>query len=142
MLSDHRNRFNRFGEIPNLEHYHAHAYLHDDMAKAMGVADVVVCRAGASTLAEFPLFGLPAILIPLAYSWRYQQINADYLADKGVAIHLDENEMDDKLLDHLRDVLHHPEKLDTMRERALALARSDGAKNIADLLMQLAEKTA
>ena len=130
------------GNVPTLDHYHAYAYLHEDMAMAMGVADVVVCRAGASTLAEFPLFGLPAILIPLAYSWRYQQINADYLAEKGMAIHLDENDMNEKLLDHLQAVLHTPDKLDTMRERAFALARSDGAKNIADLLIQLAEKTA
>lgn len=121
--------------------YRPFDYLHDDMARSMAAADLVVCRAGASTLAEFPLFGLPSILIPLAYSWRYQQVNADYLAERGAAIHLPEEQMDSHLLPTILDVLGDSTRLDTMRESASALATPDGALNVARELARLAGKS-
>lgn len=133
-----REQVDALGELPFAEHYHPYAYLHEDMALSMAVADVVVCRAGASTLAEFPLFGLPSILIPLAYSWRYQQVNADYLAERGAAIHLMEEHMTGQLFDTIQSVLQDEQRLSDMREAARALARPDGAMNVARELNQLA----
>ena len=60
------------------------------MGLAFAAADLVVSRAGASILGEYPLFGLPSILIPYPYAWRYQKVNADYLATRGAAIRLDD----------------------------------------------------
>lgn len=133
-----REQVQALGELPSIENYHPYAYLHEDMALSMAVADVVVCRAGASTLAEFPLFGLPSILIPLAYSWRYQQVNADYLAERGAAIHLPEEHMSEQLFDTIQSVLQDERQLSAMREAARTLARPDGAVNVAHELMRLA----
>jgi UDP-N-acetylglucosamine--N-acetylmuramyl-(pentapeptide) pyrophosphoryl-undecaprenol N-acetylglucosamine transferase len=117
--------------------YRAYDYL-DEMGLAFAAADLAVCRAGASILGEFPYFQLPSILIPLAYNWRYQQINADYLAQRGAAIHLDEHAMVQDLRSTIQTLISDPERLAAMRTRAAELARPDGAANIANMLVELA----
>lgn len=130
------------GDIPGREHYHACAYLHDDMALAFAAADMVVCRAGASVLGEFPLFGLPSILIPLAYDWHYQQVNADYLAGRGAAIHLDETRMAEELLPTIRALMQDEARLHSMQAAARALGSAAGALNLARALEALARRSA
>jgi UDP-N-acetylglucosamine--N-acetylmuramyl-(pentapeptide) pyrophosphoryl-undecaprenol N-acetylglucosamine transferase len=124
--------------MPNVTHYHAFPYLHHEMGLAMAAADLAVCRAGASVLGEFPFFGLPSILIPLTYVWRYQQVNADYLATRGAAICLDENQMDEELLPTICDLLNNPDRLAQMQTCSRALARSDSAERAAEQLAHLA----
>jgi UDP-N-acetylglucosamine--N-acetylmuramyl-(pentapeptide) pyrophosphoryl-undecaprenol N-acetylglucosamine transferase len=132
----------QIGDLKNHPDYHVYDYLHEDMGLAMACADVCVCRAGASVLGEFPFFKLPSILIPLAYSWRYQQINADYLAGKGGAIHLDETRMDAELLPTIRTLLGDSARLDAMREAVGQSASNRGAQNLADALVTLASEHA
>lgn len=118
--------------------YHAVDYLHDDMGLALAAADLVVSRGGASTLGEFPQFGLPAILVPYPYAWRYQKVNADFLAGRGAAIRLDDERMGSELLPLLQGLLHDDARLADMAARARALAHPDGAKNIAQMLLTAA----
>ncbi len=66
--------------------YHAYPFLEEDMGAAFAAADLVVCRAGASTLGELPLFGLPAVLVPYPHAWRYQHQNAEFLRSHGGAV--------------------------------------------------------
>ncbi|RMG72433.1 MAG: UDP-N-acetylglucosamine--N-acetylmuramyl-(pentapeptide) pyrophosphoryl-undecaprenol N-acetylglucosamine transferase, partial [Chloroflexi bacterium] len=98
---------------------------------------LAVCRAGASILGEFPFFALPSILIPLAYNWRYQQVNADYLAQRGAAIHLDENRMQDELLDIIQRLFADSDELAKMKSCVQALHVPDGAENIARTLADM-----
>jgi UDP-N-acetylglucosamine:LPS N-acetylglucosamine transferase len=117
--------------------YHAFAYLHGEMGLALAAADLVVSRAGGSTLGEFPQFGLPAILVPYPYAWRYQKVNADYLVSRGAAIRLDDVRLSEDLLPTIRRLLDDPVTLRQMAERSRALARPEGAQNIAHLLIEL-----
>lgn len=120
------------------ERYHPHAYLHEEMGAAYSVADLVVSRAGASTLGEFPLFGLPAILVPYPYAWRYQRVNAEYLADRGAAIILRDEDLGQQLLPRIRELLGDPERRGKMRQAMHQLATPQAASHIAEALIELA----
>ncbi len=120
--------------------YRAYPYLHDEMGAALAAADLVVARAGASTLGEFPLFGLPAILVPYPYAWRYQQVNAQYLARNGAAIVLQDADMQQQLLPMVLELIHNPQKRDDMRAAMRSLARPEAAESIARLLVELSSR--
>jgi UDP-N-acetylglucosamine--N-acetylmuramyl-(pentapeptide) pyrophosphoryl-undecaprenol N-acetylglucosamine transferase len=109
-----------------------------DIGYAFAAADLVVSRAGASSLAEYPQHSLPAILVPYPYAWRYQKVNADYLAAHGAGIRLEDERLGDDLLPLLRDLFNDPARLGAMREAMAALKRSDGADAIARLVLDQA----
>jgi UDP-N-acetylglucosamine--N-acetylmuramyl-(pentapeptide) pyrophosphoryl-undecaprenol N-acetylglucosamine transferase len=132
----------RIKTFPDTTHYHAFPYLHHEMGLAMAGADLVVSRAGASVLGEFPLFGLPAVLIPYPYAWRYQKVNADYLAERGAAVRLDEADMPELLVSTIRSILNDPARLAAMKAASAALAVRDGAERGAAELVKLAGGTA
>jgi UDP-N-acetylglucosamine--N-acetylmuramyl-(pentapeptide) pyrophosphoryl-undecaprenol N-acetylglucosamine transferase len=121
--------------------YRAYAYLHDEMGAALAAADLVVARAGASTLGEFPLFGLPAILVPYPYAWRYQQVNAQYLARHGAAVVLQDADMQQQLLPVVFELIHNPQRRDDMRAAMRSLAQPQAAESIAALLAKLSTRS-
>ena len=116
--------------------YHPFAYLNEDMGLAMSAADVTVSRAGASILGEYPLFGLPSILVPYPYAWRYQKTNADYLSGRGAGILMRDEDMAQDLLPTIRSLTD--ERLAAMKVSATALDVPDGAWNVARELLDLA----
>lgn len=117
--------------------YHALPYLHD-MGSALAAADLVVSRAGASSLGEFPLFGLPAVLVPYPHAWRYQKVNADYLARRGAAVILEDQLLEKDLLATLNVLLGNPNKLKAMRAAMFELSHPRAAEKIASALIELA----
>jgi undecaprenyldiphospho-muramoylpentapeptide beta-N-acetylglucosaminyltransferase len=118
-------------------HYHAYPYLHNEMGLAFAAADLVICRAGASVLGELPIFGLSAILVPYPYAWRYQKVNADYLALRGAALRLNDEDLKMKLTATVRELLGSPTRMTAMQAAVRALAVPDAAKRIAGALLQL-----
>ncbi len=120
--------------------YHITPYLHEEMGAALRAADLVVSRAGASTLGEFPLFGLPAILVPYPYAWRYQKTNAAYLAERGAAIMLEDGSLKDKIVETVRGLICDTSKLQKMKDAMQALAVPAAAATIAALLEEQASK--
>lgn len=117
--------------------YQAYPYLHE-MELALAAADLAVCRAGAMTLGELPFFGLPAVLVPYPYAWRYQRVNAEWLVGRGAAARLDDERLSEELLPMLRRLLSDRAKLKAMAERMRALARPDAAARLAMELQALA----
>jgi undecaprenyldiphospho-muramoylpentapeptide beta-N-acetylglucosaminyltransferase len=121
--------------------YHLFEYLHE-MAPALAAADLVVARAGAGTLGELPFFGLPAILVPYPHAWRYQKVNADYLAERGAAIRLNDETMGEALWPTIEALLRDDKRLAAMSACAQRLARPDAADRLAELLVELTDATA
>ncbi len=134
---DYDRTLEQVGELKNHPQYRVFPYLHDDMGLAFAVADLVVCRSGASTLAELPLFGLASILVPYPYAWRYQKVNADYLADKGAGIRLNDEDMSEQLYDTIKTLMSDNTRLSAMQANATALANPDGSKQLAQLLIEI-----
>jgi len=118
------------------EHYHAFAYLHDEMGAALAAADLAVARAGASTLGELPLHGLPAVIVPYPHAWRYQKVNADYLAQRGAAVIL-ADELLQQLVRVITDLLQNPSKRRAMQTAMSSLSRPQAAQAIAEQLVDL-----
>jgi UDP-N-acetylglucosamine--N-acetylmuramyl-(pentapeptide) pyrophosphoryl-undecaprenol N-acetylglucosamine transferase len=119
--------------------YHHHAYLHSqELAHAFAAADLVVARAGAATMGEFPAVGLASILVPYPHYWRYQKVNADYLVRRGAAIRLEDERLEVDLEPTVLRLLADEEERRRMGEQSATLAHPAAAERIAGELLDLA----
>ncbi|KAF1708966.1 undecaprenyldiphospho-muramoylpentapeptide beta-N-acetylglucosaminyltransferase [Pseudoxanthomonas kalamensis DSM 18571] len=109
-----------------------------DMAAAYAWADLVVCRAGASTLAELCAAGVGSVLVPLPTAVDdHQTRNAEYLAEHGAAILLKQDErFETNLQAALAELLSDPARRLAMADAARRLARTDAAERIADIILE------
>ena len=103
-----------------------------DMARQYARADVVVCRAGATTVAELTCIGKPAIFIPFPYAAdNHQEINARAVADADAAEIVREAELDGaRLWQHIRRLRDDPARRAAMAQRARAMGRPEAASDI------------
>ncbi|MGY8564210.1 undecaprenyldiphospho-muramoylpentapeptide beta-N-acetylglucosaminyltransferase [Paracidovorax citrulli] len=109
-----------------------------DMADAFGWADLVVCRSGASTLAELCAAGVGSVLVPFAAAVDdHQTRNAEYLVERGAAVLLKQDDALALQLQHvLRDLAANPARRMQMAVAARALAKVDAAERIADIILE------
>jgi len=113
-----------------------------EIDREMKSADLVICRAGATTLAELAASETAAILVPLPNSTDdHQRKNAEVFAKSGAAMVIEERELQASLGDALRGVLQSPERRRQMSAAAKSLARPDAAERIADRVEMLAGVT-
>jgi UDP-N-acetylglucosamine--N-acetylmuramyl-(pentapeptide) pyrophosphoryl-undecaprenol N-acetylglucosamine transferase len=105
-----------------------------DMASAYQRADLIVGRAGATTVAELAIAGKPAVLIPYPFAAdNHQELNAREMADKGAALMLRQAELTaDKLADALRPLVAEPARRAAMAAAMKALAKPAAAAAIVD----------
>jgi len=120
--------------------YHLFPYLYRKMGAALAAADLVVCRAGASTLGELPHFNLPAILVPYPHAWRYQKTNADYLAKAGAAMILRDEELNTSLKATILSLISNPQQLQTMQTAMATLEIPNAAQRIAQVILDAGNK--
>jgi UDP-N-acetylglucosamine--N-acetylmuramyl-(pentapeptide) pyrophosphoryl-undecaprenol N-acetylglucosamine transferase len=120
------------------ENYRVFPFLHNEMGAALRTADLVVSRSGASILGEYPMFGLPAILVPYPHAWRYQKTNAQYLADRGAAEIIADEDLSEQLLPRVQAIINDQQQLMKMGSAMKALAQPKAAETIAQLLLSLA----
>ncbi|MDP2052240.1 MAG: undecaprenyldiphospho-muramoylpentapeptide beta-N-acetylglucosaminyltransferase [Acidobacteriota bacterium] len=113
----------------------------DQIDGAMKAADLVICRAGATTLAELTASGRPAVLVPLPTATDdHQRKNAEVLGRAGAAVVLDERELDGpRLAAAIAGLISDPTKRQRMSAAARRLARPDAAARIADRVEQLGQ---
>jgi len=111
-----------------------------DMAAVYGEADLIVSRAGATTLAEIAVFGRPAILIPYPYAADdHQRFNARYLAEQGAALMATEAELNaEGLAAMLAGLLADGDKRRQMAARAKELGRPAATESIINDCLALA----
>lgn len=108
-----------------------------EMPAAMVAADLVVSRAGASTLGELPAAGAPAVLVPGEYEGWSQAPNAEYLQSQGAAVMLRNSELD-RLAGTVLELLGDDARLEDMRAAMRRLARPDAARELARILEEAA----
>ena len=117
-------------DVDLADRYQPVAYLTDRMTDALVASDLVLGRAGSSTCAEVTAVGVASILVPYPYAGAHQRPNAAYLADRGAAVLVPDEELDgDRLLAvaaRLRD--------DAVRGRMAAAAAELGLPRAADTI--------
>ena len=115
---------------------HCTAFI-EDMAGAYGWADLVVCRAGALTVAELAAAGVASILVPFPHAVDdHQTGNARFLSNAGAAILLPQKDLSPQRLALVRDMSRA--QLLQMAEKARALAKPDAAAAVAQVCMEIA----
>lgn len=118
--------------------YQAHAYLHEEMPAALAAADLVISRAGASVLGEFPARGLPAVLVPYPHAGRHQEHNARYLTAHGAAVMVADDALKGELVPVVVGLLRDEASRARMARAAASLAQPQAAERLAGVLRALA----
>ena len=119
--------------------YQPHGYLHDEMGAALASADLVVGRAGSSSIAEPLAFGVPLVLVPFGAAMNaHQAANARAAAELGAAVILAESDLDgDRLVSVVTGLLDDPVRLARMAANAKAAGRPAAAETIARAVLAL-----
>jgi len=118
----------------------AHRFI-DDMPSFFARADLVLCRSGASTVAEITAAGKPAIFVPFPHATDdHQRHNAEALESAGAAVVLEETNLDQVwLMDTVQALFEDPRRLEQMSAAARSLSHPNAAPDIAAMAQRLAE---
>ncbi|MBI5344633.1 MAG: undecaprenyldiphospho-muramoylpentapeptide beta-N-acetylglucosaminyltransferase [Deltaproteobacteria bacterium] len=111
----------------------------DDMADMYLAADLCVCRAGATSIAEITATGIPSILIPYPFAAdNHQEVNARSLENAGASVMIRQERLTGRsLADAIRRLYEKPQELKTMSGKARALGRREAASVIAEDFLRL-----
>ena len=122
------------------ERYLPFPFLRDDMLTALAAADLVVGRAGSSTLAEVSALGLPIVVVPYPHAAGHQVANARQLVDAGAARLVEDAAFDAGALLEAANLLDDPAAHLAMSAAARSLGRPGAADAVADLVLAAARR--
>jgi UDP-N-acetylglucosamine:LPS N-acetylglucosamine transferase len=111
-----------------------------DMTAALAAADLVVGRAGSSTLAEVAAFGLPMVVVPYPHAAGHQRRNAEEMVSAGAARLVEDEAFDGRALLAAAAILDEPKTRAAMAAAARSVARPGAADAVAELVMAAAER--
>jgi undecaprenyldiphospho-muramoylpentapeptide beta-N-acetylglucosaminyltransferase len=117
-----------------------YSFVEEELADMLWAADLVVARAGAATLGEFPAVGVPSVLVPGRFAGGHQALNATYLKDRGAALVIEDDDLRERLLPTVRELLEDRERLAAMAEAARSLARPQACGAIVAELRRAADQ--
>jgi UDP-N-acetylglucosamine--N-acetylmuramyl-(pentapeptide) pyrophosphoryl-undecaprenol N-acetylglucosamine transferase len=120
--------------------YRPSPFLGNELLATFAAADLVVGRAGSSTLAEAAAFGLPMVVVPYPHAGGHQRANAEAVSAAGAALVVDDAAFDAAALLDAIGILGDPARHVAMAAAARELARPAAADAIADLVLALAER--
>lgn len=130
---------NREALAPELRHrYRPSAFLGENLLTALAAADLLIGRAGSSTLAEAAVLGLPVVVVPYPHAGGHQRANAEILAVAGAARLIDDAAFDAAALLEAISIVEEPMVHLGMSAAARALGRPGAATAIADIVLALA----
>lgn len=121
--------------------YRPYPFLREEMGEALVAADLLVGRAGSSTLAEATALGLPLVVVPYPHAAGHQRANALALAEAGAAVLIADEQFDGPALLAAAAILDDPPRLAAMRAASRALGRPGAAAANAAIVLALAERT-
>lgn len=122
------------------ERYRPYPFLRDDMLAALVATDLVVGRAGSSTLAEVTALGIPSVIVPYPHAAGHQGANADTLETAGAARIIADEAFDAAALVAATDLLFDEPTRQAMAEAARGLGRPGAADAVAALVLALATR--
>ncbi len=122
--------------LTKFSRYHSYDFLTDRMKDALAAADLVISRAGLSTLTELSFLGKPTILIPIPNS--HQEKNAQYFQERGAAVVLPEKNLTpDKFVEEIRKILFDQSKLNELSERIKTMIKSGAEDRMIKIIFSL-----
>jgi UDP-N-acetylglucosamine--N-acetylmuramyl-(pentapeptide) pyrophosphoryl-undecaprenol N-acetylglucosamine transferase len=122
--------------------YRPERFLDEEMALALAAADLVVGRAGSSTLAEVAAFGLPMVVVPYPHAAGHQRRNAEEMVRCGAARLVEDEDFDAEALLAAAAILDRPDERAAMAAAARSLARPGAADAVAELVLAAAGRLA
>jgi UDP-N-acetylglucosamine--N-acetylmuramyl-(pentapeptide) pyrophosphoryl-undecaprenol N-acetylglucosamine transferase len=120
--------------------YKPYPFLRSEMTDALVASDMLVGRAGSSTLAEASALGLPMVVVPYPHASAHQVANARALAEAGAARIVADEDFNADALKSAVEIIHDEGQVATMRAASRTFGRPGAASAVAELVLALAER--
>ena len=122
------------------DRYRPYPFLREEYARGAVAADLVIGRAGSSTLAEVTALGLPMVVVPYPHAAGHQRANARVLVEAGGALLVEDDDFDAEALLSAAAIVNDLERHGRMSRASLSLGRPGAAAAVAELVLAAAER--